>query len=49
MKEPASKKKAAFDPIRKPIPRFAEMTLEERVEAIREDPNYGQIFAAVKT
>lgn len=38
------KKKAAFDPIRKPIPRFAEMTLEERVEAIREDPNYGQIF-----
>lgn len=37
-------KKADFDPIRKPIRRFSEMTLEEKQEAIRENPDYGQVF-----
>jgi glycerol-3-phosphate dehydrogenase len=37
-------KKQDFDPIRKPIRRFAEMSLEEKEAAIRENPAYGQVF-----
>ncbi len=33
-----------FDPKRKVYKRFSEMTLEEKAEAIRENPDYGQIF-----
>ena len=32
-----------FNPIRKAIPRFSEMTIDEKREAIRKDPNYGQV------
>lgn len=33
-----------FDPIRKPIRRFADMSIEEKIEAIQENPDYGQVF-----
>lgn len=33
-----------FNPFRHAIPRFAEMTLDEKREAIRKDPNYGQVI-----
>ena len=32
-----------FNPIRKALPRFSEMTIDEKREAIRKDPNYGQV------
>ncbi len=33
----------AFDPVRRPIRRFAEMSIEEKRQAILDDPNYGQV------
>ena len=33
-----------FNPIRKPIKRFAEMSLEEKMEAIKANPDYGEVF-----
>lgn len=37
-------KKQDFDPVRKPIRRFAEMSLEEKEETIQKNPDYGQVF-----
>ena len=34
-------KKQDFDPVRKPIRRFAEMSMEEKEEAIQKNPDYG--------
>ena len=36
--------KADFNPVRKGIRRFAEMTAEEQAEAIRENPDYGELI-----
>ncbi len=33
-----------FTPLRKRLPRFSEMTMEERAAAIRKDPDYGEII-----
>lgn len=38
-----------FDPIRKGIPRFAEMTDEQRAELIKQDPRYGRIVCRCET
>lgn len=40
----AVKENPDFDPIRHPIRRFAEMTLEERKAAVQENPAYGQLI-----
>ena len=34
----------AFDPIRKPIPRFEQLSPEEQAQLIRLDPNYGELI-----
>lgn len=38
-----------FDPIRAAIPRFAEMTRDERVEAIQKNPLYGRVICRCET
>jgi glycerol-3-phosphate dehydrogenase len=41
--------KKDYDPIRKPIPRFAEMTDEEKAAKIKENPLYGRIICRCET
>ena len=42
-------KKEVFDPIRKSIPRFRDMTDEERRQLIKEDSRYGKIICRCET
>ncbi len=41
--------KTDFDPRRPAIPRFAEMTMEERAEAIAKDPGYARVICRCET
>ena len=43
------KRNPDFNPVRKGIPRFSEMTLEEQKAAVRENPDYGEIVCRCET
>jgi glycerol-3-phosphate dehydrogenase len=45
----ALKEKSGFDPARRPVKRFREMSLEERNEAIKADPRYGNVVCRCET